>query len=119
MCLLSRFLCILQDLKDKSRPIKIINICPWHAPGVKDEETVAPSNDLFGQHIPKTKATPAGYTPYVPEGCGLIANKLDKGGGGLTWADCDEEDNLNRNLVGEKGNYHFFYILRQQFFSFG
>ena len=71
----------------------MINICPWRAPGVKDDEvSVAPRNELFG-HVPKTKAAPAGYTPFVPEGLGLLVNK-DQGSGGakLTWADCDDED---------------------------
>ena len=51
----------------------------------------APTNELFG-YVPKTKAAPAGYTPFVPEGCGLLVNKESGGGGGLTWADCDDED---------------------------
>ena len=70
----------------------MINICPWRAPGVKDDEvSVAPTNELFG-HVPKTKAAPAGYTPFVPEGCGLLVKKDQGGGGGLTWADCDDDD---------------------------
>ena len=71
----------------------MINICPWRAHGIKDDEvSVAPKNDLFG-NVTKTKAAPAGYTPYVPEGYGLLVNKNDqKSGGGLTWADCDDDD---------------------------
>ena len=91
----------LQAQKKKIPPIKIINICPWRAPGVKDEESVVPSNELFGTSIPKTKAAPAGYTPYVPEGYGLLMNNADKGGGGLTWADCDDEDDSNTILVSD------------------
>ena len=26
------------------------------------------------------------------EGCGLLVNKNPGGGGGLTWADCDDEE---------------------------
>ena len=72
----------------------MINICPWSAHGgIKDDEvSVAPKNDLFG-NVTKTKAAPAGYTPYVPEGYGLLVNKNDQAsGGGLTWADCDDDD---------------------------
>ena len=71
----------------------MIEICPWKAHGIKEDEiSFAPKNDLFG-NVTKTKAAPAGYTPFVPEGCGLLVNKNDKsGGGGLTWADCDDDD---------------------------
>ena len=82
----------LQNKKRNIPPIKKIYICPWRAPGVKDDEVSnAPTNELFG-YVPKTKAAPAGYTPFVPEGCGLLVNKESGGGGGLTWADCDDED---------------------------
>ena len=89
----------------------MINICPWRAPGVKDDEvSSAPTNELFG-HVPKTKAAPAGYTPFVPEGCGLLVNKNSQasGGGGLTWADCDDDDEeytVNTNPVSYKTLEH-------------
>ena len=64
---------------------------------MKEEEPVVPGNQLFGQTVPLTKAAPAGYTPYVPEGCGLLMNnKEDENSksGGLTWFDSnDDEDN--------------------------
>ena len=70
----------------------MIEICPWRAGGIKDDSVAnAPTNELFG-YVPRTKAAPAGYTPFVPEGLGLLVNKKDKGGGGLTWADCDDDE---------------------------
>ena len=79
-----------------------MNLCKWSAPGVKEEINDDEQETIFGRSVPKTKAAPAGYTPYVPEGCGLIMNNNeDTGGGGLTWFDSfgDEPQKPKSNTV--------------------